>query len=615
MTGKKMVYGRLTDGRFIYGLGGKHKKDIQAIYGDTRAIKKAVNDGITVYYVEGEKDVNTLKKHGYTAFTVGGVNDWSAAYVELVEGANVIVLADNDNPGKDLASRILHDVSKVAKTARIVIPMPDVEKADISDFFAEHSKQDFEKLLETSENEDNAAEQRSEVNLLKFHIVSEDGKIRRVNDFAVFDYLKHKYDILVIGGVVYIYQGGVFKADQSGARLKTIIRELIFPDLRKAPTINQIFNLFLQDIELETTLDQCNRQPRYWMNFENAYWNLKEQRFEEHNPKYRTLNQLPHKYEPDAGLHGEATDKFLGFVFEKDDNREMALEYACYCGTTDTTQQKFFCFCGIGGTGKSVFLALISKMVGESNISNIGMEELGQKFASFGLLNKLMNCCSELQIEALSDAKTLKQASGEDRIRCEQKGHDAVFERSIAKMIFSTNELPLIKNEKTDAVYRRMLVLPMNKKPDRQNPNLLSELETEIDYFIYLVVQAGQRLYARGTILESEDSKKAVEQLWRDSDTTKAFLDECCEVVTDKTAKVDRAVLYDKYDAFCRDSDRQALTKNNFYKSLRVKGFREMKSGSFRYFICLKLAQMDTKNCPNDFIDLTEGINIENPFI
>jgi hypothetical protein len=41
MVGKKMVIGRLIDGRWSYGLGGKNRKDIQAVYGDLKAVKKS----------------------------------------------------------------------------------------------------------------------------------------------------------------------------------------------------------------------------------------------------------------------------------------------------------------------------------------------------------------------------------------------------------------------------------------------------------------------------------------------------------------------------------------------------------------------------------------------
>lgn len=52
------------------------------------------------------------------AFTYGGVNDWQSEFAELVNGAMVIILADNDKPGIDIANRIYEDVVPVAKSAK-----------------------------------------------------------------------------------------------------------------------------------------------------------------------------------------------------------------------------------------------------------------------------------------------------------------------------------------------------------------------------------------------------------------------------------------------------------------------------------------------------------------
>ena len=46
-----------------------------------------------VFIPEGEKDVNTLVKKGYAAFSCGGANDWNKNVSELCKDADVIVLA------------------------------------------------------------------------------------------------------------------------------------------------------------------------------------------------------------------------------------------------------------------------------------------------------------------------------------------------------------------------------------------------------------------------------------------------------------------------------------------------------------------------------------------
>lgn len=149
LTGKKMIYGTFENDRFTYGLSGKHRKDMLAVYGDIKAMRRAIEEGRPIFYCEGEKDVQTLQKHGYRAsFTCGSVGDWQSSYTDIVKNSDLIILADNDSPGKELAQRILRDTKGAVRSARIVIPTPDIEKGDISDFFESgHTNEEFEKFI------------------------------------------------------------------------------------------------------------------------------------------------------------------------------------------------------------------------------------------------------------------------------------------------------------------------------------------------------------------------------------------------------------------------------------------------------------------------------------
>lgn len=148
---KKLIYGMFNSDRFILGLQGKKAKDIPAIYGSSVfKIQEAIDRQETIFYVEGEKDVNTLMKKGYTVFTCGGSGDWKPDASILFQNANVIVLADNDEPGKKLASNVMKDLKGITRSIKVIVPMPDVTKADITDYFeAGHTVEEFENLIKT----------------------------------------------------------------------------------------------------------------------------------------------------------------------------------------------------------------------------------------------------------------------------------------------------------------------------------------------------------------------------------------------------------------------------------------------------------------------------------
>ena len=101
LSGKKFLYGIMEGERFQYGLRGKSRKDIPAVYCKSLSkLKRAVEDGTRVFYCEGEKDVNTVNSRGLIGVTCGASGDWNTKCSEIFRGADVVVLADNDAPGK-----------------------------------------------------------------------------------------------------------------------------------------------------------------------------------------------------------------------------------------------------------------------------------------------------------------------------------------------------------------------------------------------------------------------------------------------------------------------------------------------------------------------------------
>ena len=263
---------------------------------------------------------------------------------------------------------------------------------------------------------------------------------------------------------------------------------------------------------------------------------------------------------------------------------EMLLQYSGLCLTRDARQQKFLIIQGEGGSGKSTLIKLIDRMIGAENISNISLNQLTQRFFAYGLMGKLLNSCADLEIDALSDVSTLKKVLGEDTLLAEPKGKDPFSFKSYAKLIFSTNQLPIVKEEKTNGFYRRLLILTMDRVPETRDPKFFDVLAAEIDDFIRLSVQALERMYQNGSLMESASSKDAVNRLRCDSDTVEAFLHNDEIVTINQFCSYKKTKVFDAYEKYCMDLGRQPLTKQNFYKSMRLKGFGEKKVQGYDFF-------------------------------
>lgn len=68
---------------------------------------EAVQRGFTIYVVEGEKDVHAIEGAGGTATcNSGGAGKWRDEYSRVLAGAEVVVVADKDGPGRKHAHNV-----------------------------------------------------------------------------------------------------------------------------------------------------------------------------------------------------------------------------------------------------------------------------------------------------------------------------------------------------------------------------------------------------------------------------------------------------------------------------------------------------------------------------
>ena len=76
----------------------------------------------TVYIVEGEKDVLSMEKMGFTAVSLpdGANSKWHESFSDELRGRNIIVVPDNDTPGRSHAENIARQLVSVADTVKVL---------------------------------------------------------------------------------------------------------------------------------------------------------------------------------------------------------------------------------------------------------------------------------------------------------------------------------------------------------------------------------------------------------------------------------------------------------------------------------------------------------------
>jgi len=102
-----------------------------------------------VFLVEGEKDVETLRAHGFVATTnAGGAKaTWLSEYTEALAGREVIVIPDNDKPGLNRSAHTAR--SLCGRVPRLNILRLDGAK-DVTEWFENgHGEVELIALVET----------------------------------------------------------------------------------------------------------------------------------------------------------------------------------------------------------------------------------------------------------------------------------------------------------------------------------------------------------------------------------------------------------------------------------------------------------------------------------
>lgn len=92
----------------------------------------------TVFIVEGEKCADALAGLGLTATTNhGGAGKWWPSLNEFFEGRDVVIIPDNDEPGRNHAVKVAQCLNGTAHAIKI-LPLPNLRpKGDIYDWIAQ----------------------------------------------------------------------------------------------------------------------------------------------------------------------------------------------------------------------------------------------------------------------------------------------------------------------------------------------------------------------------------------------------------------------------------------------------------------------------------------------
>ncbi len=616
LEGKKIIYGKLQNDRFTYGLGHDvGRKSYKAIYGSLQAINKAIAENRPIFIPEGEKDADTLIKQGYTAFAYGGVNDWQSDFATLVQGADVYILADNDEAGKRVAETIQNDIKAVTKSSKIIVPMPNTPKADITDYFsAGHSKQEFEQMLRQEQSTVKEAvregvakhdtpikaqgqqDSRLEQILKDLHAeryeTSDKGFGRLFAD--VFKD-RHRYnpsrkDFMRYDGKRWIDDIEGLSARASAKVLSdALVRYAVNVDTegKYLKAVAALCNIRNRNNMLQDSKDVyffSNEQldvNDYLLNVQNGTLDLSgnEPVFLNHSPDMLLSKICNAEYDPAADCR--EWKKFLLEIMQDDKEKISYLQKIAGLSLTGGTQEET-CFILYGSTtrnGKSTFCETLIYLLGDYALTmkpeSLAVKQNLDSRQASGDIARLAGCrfcnASEPPKRMLFDTALLKSLLGRDSITARHLHQREFSFIPKFKLVINTNYLPTITD---DTVFSsgRINVISFDRhfEPQEQDKDLKNRLrdKQELSGILNWCIE-GLQLYRKEGLKPPAAVQTATDTYRTDSDKVGNFINECLA----KTGRNSKAKdVYEAYTKWCDDNGYGCENKGNFFAELKAKG-------------------------------------------
>ena len=606
LAGKRLRYGILRDDRFSYGLPrNTPRKSLKAIYGNVSDIKEAIAKGKPVFIVEGEKDVDTMIQQGYTAFTYGSCTDWQIEFAEVVRGAEVIVLADNDEAGMGVANTIMQDVQGIAKSVRMIVPVPDVPKADISDYFqAGHSKQEFEQMINavTEERRKRATQPQTSQNMtLQEKLRDLHAEQYETSDkgfgrlFADVFKDKHRYnptrkEFMNYDGIKWVDDPEGLNARRSAKELSDALAKYaigVDPEGKYLREVTPLYNLRNRNNMLQDSRDVrffTNEQldtDDYLLNVQNGTLDLSGDQPEllDHSPDMLLSKVCNVEYDPAATC--EEWDKFLLEIMQGDTDKIQYLQKIAGLSLTGNTEQEA-CFVLYGSTtrnGKSTFCETLIHLLGDYALTmkpeTLAVKQNSDSRQASGDVARLAGCrfcnASEPPKRMLLDTALLKSLTGRDSITARLLYQSEFCFIPKFKLVMNTNYLPTVTD---DTVFSsgRMQIITFDRhfESNEQDKHLKERLcaPKELSGILNWCIE-GLRLYRQQGLEPPKAVRDATEAYRSDSDKIGNFIKECLT----KTGKNSSAGdIYEVYSKWCDDNGYGCENKSNFFAELKAKG-------------------------------------------
>ncbi|QDU01967.1 hypothetical protein V6x_16500 [Gimesia chilikensis] len=299
------------------------------------------------------------------------------------------------------------------------------------------------------------------------------------------------------------------------------------------------------------------------------------------DPQYFNEVVLPYNFSSKAKcpLWIETIKEILPAKSKADKRLLVLQEFMGYTLLHDCRFQKFMILIGDGGNGKSTITETWQAMLGDENVSAVGLEVLGGEHRQWALKGKLANFSGELPYLGKINEGLLKRIVSGEPVDANRKHREPVKLRLQAKLIVNTNDLPSI-NDATRATWDRMVTIPFLERfrdTQKDDKDRAIKLREELPGIFLWSLKGLIRLLKNNKFTKCEVCEKITQEHRTDSDSVLAFVKECCQQHSGHVLFSQK--LFETYRLFCERSGRnKPFGESEFGKRMIRAGFEKMRS-------------------------------------
>lgn len=330
-----------------------------------------------------------------------------------------------------------------------------------------------------------------------------------------------------------------------------------------------------EKVEIIEALKQVGRtkipaEPKKeWLQFGDIIYDINTDHEFEATPEYLFTNPIP--WTPGTKEDTPTIDKlFREWVGES--NEEQLYELIAYCCYRAYPIQLLFCLWGNGRNGKTQYMKILNKFIGQTNITSSELDTLTEnRFESFKLYKKLVCTIGETNFGVLSKSSLIKKLVGGDMIGFEKKNKDPFDDYNYAKIIISSNSLPSTQDT-SDGFYRRWLIIDFPNEFAETGKEVWEQVPDEEYYALSAKVKGILKdLLVKGVFSNQGSINDRKAKFISVSNPLSLFIKEFC--VADEEEMILYNQLYTEYLKYLAFHKRRRVKMKEFKAALEDEGF------------------------------------------